>query len=136
MKEVGCMNNSVFLDEERNLIDNLNRIDLLISKINQKIDFYNYEVENTEALTNIGFRINDKKYGSSTLNNVVPQTEELYNELGDIQIEIIVKLSEYHDLETLYFDEFSVQYESTFVLNEMTYRNNNLLNSVFVPEYE
>ena len=41
------MDNSVFLDEERNLIDNLNRIDLLISKINQKIDSYNYDAENT-----------------------------------------------------------------------------------------
>lgn len=41
------MEDVVFLEEEKNLIDNLNRIDLLISKINQKIDSYNYELENS-----------------------------------------------------------------------------------------
>ena len=40
------MDNSIFLEEEQNLIDNLNRIDLLISKLNQKINSYNYELEN------------------------------------------------------------------------------------------
>ena len=42
------MDNSIFLEEEKNLIDKLNRIDLLISKLNQKIDSYNYEIENTD----------------------------------------------------------------------------------------
>lgn len=41
------MEDVIFLEEEKNLIDNLNRIDLLISKINQKIDSYNYELENS-----------------------------------------------------------------------------------------
>ena len=39
------MEDTVFLEEEKNLIDNLNRIDLLISRINQKIDSYNYELD-------------------------------------------------------------------------------------------
>ncbi|MBQ8535022.1 MAG: hypothetical protein IJ463_04980 [Bacilli bacterium] len=41
------MEDSVFLEEEKNLIDNLNRIDLLISKLNQKVETYNYELENS-----------------------------------------------------------------------------------------
>ena len=42
------MEDTVFLEEEKNLIDNLNRIDLLISRINQKIDSYNYELDKSE----------------------------------------------------------------------------------------
>lgn len=40
------MEDTIFLEEEKNLIDNLNRIDLLISKLNQKVETYNYELEN------------------------------------------------------------------------------------------
>lgn len=95
-----------------------------------------YEVDNSDGLTNIGFRIDDKKFGSSSLTNVIAQSKEFYDQLNDIEIEIIVKLSKYHDLETLYFDEFKVSYDSSFILNEMDYKNDNLFNSIFVPEYE
>ncbi len=45
------MEDAIFLEEEKNLIDNLNRIDLLISKVNQKIESFNYELENSNDET-------------------------------------------------------------------------------------
>ena len=42
------MEDTIFLEEEKNLIDNLNRIDLLITKLNQKVESYNYELENSK----------------------------------------------------------------------------------------
>ena len=107
------MEDTVFLEEEKNLIDNLNRIDLLITKLNQKVESYNYELENSK----------DEKKHDELL-------EKKYNKVLDINLYKEAKNSPYfghlvlechNELLDVYVGEKTIYYDGEFIVYD--YRN-------------
>ena len=107
------MEDTVFLEEEKNLIDNLNRIDLLITKLNQKVESYNYELENS----------NDEKKHDELL-------EKKYDKVLDINLYKEAKNSPYfghlvlechNELLDVYVGEKTIYYDGEFIVYD--YRN-------------
>lgn len=107
------MEDTVFLEEEKNLIDNLNRIDLLITKLNQKVESYNYELENSK---------DDKKHDELL--------EKKYDKVLDINLYKEAKKSPYfghlvlechNELLDIYVGEKTIYYDGEFIVYD--YRN-------------
>lgn len=107
------MEDTIFLEEEKNLIDNLNRIDLLITKLNQKVESYNYELENSK---------DEKKYDELL--------EKKYDKVLDINLYKEAKNSPYfghlvlechNELLDIYVGEKTIYYDGEFIVYD--YRN-------------
>lgn len=107
------MEDTIFLEEEKNLIDNLNRIDLLITKLNQKVESYNYELENSK----------DEKKHDELL-------EKKYDKVLDINLYKEAKNSPYfghlvlechNELLDIYVGEKTIYYDGEFIVYD--YRN-------------
>ena len=107
------MEDTIFLEEEKNLIDNLNRIDLLITKLNQKVESYNYELENSK----------DEKKHDELL-------EKKYDKVLDINLYKEAKYSPYfghlvlechNELLDIYVGEKTIYYDGEFIVYD--YRN-------------
>lgn len=107
------MEDTILLEEEKNLIDNLNRIDLLITKLNQKVESYNYELENSK----------DEKKHDELL-------EKKYDKVLDINLYKEAKNSPYfghmvlechNELLDIYVGEKTIYYDGEFIVYD--YRN-------------
>lgn len=118
------MDDTIFLEEEKNLIDNLNRIDLLITKLNQRVESYNYELENSND-ESINENLLEKKYDKVLDINLYKEAKsspyfghlilECHNELIDV----------YVGDKTIYLDGEFVVYDFRNPLCVLFYSNQN-----------
>ena len=108
---------------------------LALSEKNGKkiIEIY-YRLNNKESVRKIEFYINDEKI--STYNNraYVDQSQEFYNILKGLDIEVVVLTSPFIGEQVIKFEDVDVSYALDFLYEEMLFTTTNIIEDIFVLE--
>ena len=106
----------------------------LIKKDDKTLIEVYFKYDNKNAMKKIEFEVNNDKLATYNGKLYIEASEEFFNALKGLDVNMTVLASEFIGEQVLVFEDVNLVLSLDFLLNEMLFTSNNLMKDMFLPE--
>ena len=106
----------------------------LLEKDNKKLIEIYFKYDNKTSMKKIEFYVNEDKLSTYNGKLYIEASDEFYEALKGLDVNMTVLASEFIGEQVIVFEDIAITFSVDFLLDEMLFTSNNLMNNIFAPE--